>query len=167
MNNPTTHPLSQSAALCLAPLWQVAVVSSCWGSRTIRWRSGRKKIMKSWLLWTIPKNFCAFRVYPSFVLSLNLSSVFKFNLSRAKQSLPKISTKFLSVCPSVCPSVRPENQTLFRWRNFFWGNRKTHQKINRHNDCALLTAPAGGERSEPTAGARGVGELKRIPSRRS
>ena len=96
-------------------------------------------------------------------LSLNLSSVFKFNLSRAKQSLPKISTKFLSVCLSVCLSVRPENQTLFRWRNFFWGNRKTHQKINRHNDCALLTAPAGGERSEPTAGARGVGELKRIP----
>ena len=63
MNNPTTHPLSQSAALCLASLWQVAVVSSCWGSRTIRWRSGRKKIMKSRLLWTIPKNFCAFRVY--------------------------------------------------------------------------------------------------------
>ena len=26
-------------------------------------------------------------------------------------------TKFLSVCPSVCLSVRPENQTLFRWRN--------------------------------------------------
>ena len=57
---------------------------------------------------------------PSFVLSLNLSSVFKFNLSRAKQSLPKISTKFLSVRPSVrlsvCLSVCPENQTLFRWR---------------------------------------------------
>ena len=104
--------------------------------------------------------------YPSFVLSLNLSSVFKFNLSRAKQSLPKISTKFLSVCPSVRPSVRPsvcpENQTLFRWRNFFGGNRKTH-----HNKHDTMIAPAGGERSEPTAGARGVGELKRIPSRRS
>jgi hypothetical protein len=50
--------------------------------------------------------------YPSFVLSLNLSSVFKFNLSRAKQSLPKISTKFLSVCPSVCLSVRPSVQKI-------------------------------------------------------
>ena len=99
---------------------------------------------------------------PSFVLSLNLSSVFKFNLSRAKQSLPKISTKFLSVRPSVrlsvCLSVCPENQTLFRWRNFFGGNRKTH-----HNKHDTMIAPAGGERSEPTAGARGVGELKRIP----
>ena len=69
MNNPKSHPLSQSAALCLASLWQVAVVSSCWGSRTIRWRSGRKKIMKSWLLWTIPKNFvlsgCMYILIPS------------------------------------------------------------------------------------------------------
>ena len=64
---------------------------------------------------------CVF--YPSFVLSLNLSLVFKFNLSRAKQSLPKIFHK-IPVRLSVCLSVRPENQTLFRWRNFFGGTEK-------------------------------------------
>ena len=71
MNNPTTHPLSQSAALCLASLWQVAVVSSCWGSRTIRWRSGRKKIMKSWLLGRYRKIFvlsgCMYILIPMFI----------------------------------------------------------------------------------------------------
>ena len=63
-----------------------------------------------------------------------------------------------------CPSVQKIKPSSIG--EIFFGGTEKLIVINRHNDCALLTAltaPAGGERSEPTAGARGVGELKRIP----
>ena len=102
---------------------------SCEGQAEAAKRGSVRKVVFDW--------YC-----PSFVLSLNLSSVFKFNLSRAKQSLPKISTKFLSVCPSVCLSVCPSRKSNpLSLAKFFLGEPKNSSKNKqtqwlRPSDCA-------------------------------
>ena len=72
-------------------------------SSNILWLCPRRMKTSLWLM-SLEVAICDIP-NPSFVLSLNLFSVFKFNFSRAKQSLPY--PKFpQNSCPSVCPSVR-------------------------------------------------------------